>query len=143
MIRHYTLALILALLPSIPMLSAKTGIGTTVMGGDTQECDTSSAWFAMPTTEICGAWDCNPSGGVPNANLAEAMDEVALDLGPDCAGCVWRVGCFPDATVIPGPGIIVSNEQSPDPSCPSGYIYRRCIHMPNGEAFITCGPCPD
>lgn len=112
---------------------------------DLLACNTSSNWFPMPTSQICGDWDCNPGAGVPNANLSAALKKVALDIGPDCEGCPQepQVGCERAATVDPGDGVTISNEakQDPDAGCPSGWIYRRCITMPEGEAFITCGSC--
>ena len=147
-IRTFVVALIAA--PSaISAVSLPHSAGSVSTLQELLACNTSSGWFAMPTTTISGAWSCSSGGGVPNANLAAAMDAEALSLGPDCAGCVLPIiGCFPDPTIIIGPGWIIGDEQTTASSvgltCPPNDIaYRRSITMPNGQAFITCGTCDE
>ena len=115
----------------VPTSAPRTAVAAIVLTDQT--CNTSSSRFSMPTTSICGKFDCNPGQGVPNANLAQALDLVALSLGPDCEYCPIQDQCEADPTVIPGIGWVIGNEVTADPSCPNGLSYRRCITMPAGE----------
>lgn len=106
---------------------------------DLASCDTSPGHFAMPTHEICGDGDCNPSGGVPNRNLGAQPDKHALDAGPVCDSCTLPLlGCLADPTVTPGLDATFADQFTADAGCPTGYKYRRCVTMPAGTAYITC-----
>lgn len=95
--------------------------------------------------QTCGACDCTPNGGVPNANLAEAIAKAIGDFFCGCEGCYpGQTGCAPSIswTFAGASTIDVPCNMPPYPEneeCEIGT--QRCITVYGGTGTLDCSGC--
>jgi len=109
-----------------------------------QKCPSQQS-FDLPAGPLtCGACDCTPDQGVPNANLAAAISKYISDHFCGCEGCYsWQTGCAPTTTWTLA-GAVTTDEpcvpEAPENlECEVGT--RRCVTIFGGTGTLACGPC--
>jgi hypothetical protein len=88
---------------------------------------------------VCGACACNPGGGVPNANLNQALQKFVEDYFCGCEGCYsWQTGCDP-STSWTFDGAIWWDQECAVQPCGTGS--QRCIQIFGGTGTLACSGC--